>query len=70
MSVNQEVDEIIEHWLAMTVNRRRRASAKAGQTPNFDARQALFRACGVNLTRIDGIDVGTAMKIIAEISPT
>ncbi len=42
---------------------------RAKNAPNFDARTALFRACGVDLTRIDGIDVGTAMKIIAEIGP-
>jgi transposase len=42
---------------------------RAKNAPNFDARTALFRVCGVDLTRIDGIDVGTAMKIIAEIGP-
>ncbi len=33
----------------------------------FDLRRALYRACGVDLTRIDGIDVGTAMTMIAEV---
>jgi transposase len=37
--------------------------------PSFDARTYLYRLCGVDLTRIDGIDVTTAMKIIAEIGP-
>jgi transposase len=35
----------------------------------FDLRKALYRACGVDLTRIDGIDVGTALKMIAEVGP-
>lgn len=35
----------------------------------FDLRKALYRVCGVDLTRIDGIDVGTALKMIAEVGP-
>ena len=35
----------------------------------FDLRKALYRACGVDLTRIEGIDVGTALKMIAEVGP-
>ena len=35
----------------------------------FDLRAALFRTCGVDLTRIDGIDTGTALKVIAEVGP-
>ena len=33
----------------------------------FDLRRALFRACGVDLTRIDGIEVATALKVVAEV---
>jgi transposase len=33
----------------------------------FDLRRALHRACGVDLTRIDGIDVGTTLKVVAEV---
>jgi transposase len=32
-------------------------------------RTALFRVCGVDLTRIDAIDVSTAFKVIAEVGP-
>jgi transposase len=46
-----------------------RRKGQSKHAPNFDIRTALFRVCGVDLTRIDGIDVGTAMKIIAEIGP-
>jgi transposase len=45
---------------------------RRGRPPNlakFDLRRALFRACGVDLTRIDGIDIGTALKVIAEVGP-
>lgn len=35
----------------------------------FDLRTALYRTCGVDLTRIDGIDVGTALTMIAEVGP-
>jgi transposase len=35
----------------------------------FDLRKALYRTCGVDLTRIEGIDVGTALKMIAEVGP-
>lgn len=35
----------------------------------YDLRTALIRACGVDLTAIPGIDVGTALKIIAEVGP-
>ena len=35
----------------------------------FDLRTALYRICGVDLTRIDGVDVGTALKMIAEVGP-
>jgi transposase len=37
--------------------------------PRFDVRTGLFRACGVDLTRIDGIDTTTALKVLAETGP-
>ena len=35
--------------------------------PAYDLRTRLFKICGVDLTRIDGINVTTAMTVIAEI---
>ena len=35
--------------------------------PKFDVREHLFKICGVDLTRIDGIEVTTAMTVISEI---
>lgn len=46
-----------------------RRASRAKNAPGFDVRAHLFRACGVDLTRIDGIDVSTALKVIAEIGP-
>jgi transposase len=43
---------------------------RCGRKPNdlgFDACGPLFRALGVDLTQIDGIDVGTALVVLAEI---
>jgi transposase len=34
--------------------------------PKFDLRTQLFQMCGVDLTRIDGIDVTTALAVISE----
>jgi transposase len=43
---------------------KRRGRAK--NAPRFDVRTALFRACGVDVTRIDGIDTTTALKVVSE----
>jgi transposase len=34
--------------------------------PKFDLRAQLFKMCGVDLTRIDGIDVTTALAVVSE----
>ena len=39
---------------------------RARNAPKFDLRTALFKMCGVDLTRIDGIDVTTALAVISE----
>jgi transposase len=36
-------------------------------TLSFDGRQALMKWCGVDLTGVPGIDVGTALKILSEL---
>jgi transposase len=35
--------------------------------PKFDLRTQLFKMCGVDLTRIDGIDVTTALAVLSEV---
>ena len=39
---------------------------RARNAPKFDLRAQLFKMCGVDLTRIDGIDVTTALAVISE----
>ena len=38
---------------------------RARNAPKFDLRAQLFKMCGVDLTRIDGIDVTTALAVIS-----
>ena len=40
--------------------------SRARNAPKFDLRAQLFKMCGVDLTRIDGIDVTTALAVISE----
>jgi len=46
--------------------RKERLKKKKGNKPLFDLRIGLFRMTGTDLTRIDGIDVMTAMTILSE----
>jgi transposase len=46
--------------------RKERLKKKKGNKPQFDLRTGLFRMSGTDLTRIDGIDVMTAMTILSE----
>jgi transposase len=39
---------------------------KARNAPKFDLRTRLCQMCGVDLTRIDGIDVTTALMVVSE----
>ena len=41
--------------------------SKARNAPKFDLRTRLFKMCGVDLTRIDGIDVTTALVVMSEV---
>ncbi len=40
---------------------------RARNAPKFDLRTQLFEMCGVDLTRIDGIDVTTALVVVSEV---
>jgi hypothetical protein len=46
--------------------RKGRRKKKNGNKPRFELRTGLFRMTGTDLTRIDGIDVMTAMTILSE----
>jgi len=43
--------------------------SRARNAPKFDLRTQLFQLCGVDLTRIDGIDVTTALTVLSEVGP-
>jgi len=45
----------------------KRRGGQAKNAPRFDMRTHLFQLCGVDLTGIDGIDVTTAFKVLAEV---
>src|ERR1700745_515368 len=73
-----ECDRQLEKYLAHMENRsesaqlpeekrRGRLSKNKGNAPRFDLRRELFRMAGTDLTRIDGIDVMTAMTILSEV---
>lgn len=40
---------------------------RARNAPKFDLRTQLLRMCGVDLTRIDGVDVTTALAVVSEV---
>ena len=41
--------------------------SRSRNAPKFDLRVQLFQMCGVDLTRIDGVDVTTALAVVSEI---
>lgn len=45
---------------------KKKKGCRARNAPRFDLRTRLFKMCGVDLTRIDGIDVTTALAVISE----
>jgi transposase len=69
-------DRVIEEHLASMEDRSRdktlEPAAPRTQRKNevsFDLRGALFRMTGVDLTRIEGVQAHTALKVLAEIGP-
>lgn len=42
---------------------------RARNAPKFNLRELMFRTCGVDLTRIDGIDITTALTVVSEVGP-
>ena len=48
---------------------RGRRASNSKNAPQFDVRTYLFRLCGVDLTRINGINPATTLKVIVEVGP-
>ena len=44
----------------------RHGLAALGYRPLFDLRTQLFQGCGVDLTRIDSVDVTAALAVVSE----
>jgi len=57
--------QVLQRFTAEPAKGKKRSRAK--NAPKFDVRERLFKMCGVDLTRINGIDVSTAMTVISEV---
>jgi transposase len=57
--------QVLQRFSEQPAKGRRRSRAK--NAPQFDVRERLFKMCGVDLTRTNGIDVSTAMTVISEV---
>lgn len=55
-----------QHRSAQTPTRKRSRTYRRKNQPNFDLHGELIRICGVDLTKIDGIDAITAHTVITE----
>lgn len=62
----EEMLEALARFEPIATPKRSKASKSA---PKFDLHQALMRWCGVDLTRIDGLQVSTVLKVLAETGP-
>jgi transposase len=63
MQIEQQLQTLQVHE-GEPANGKKRGLAR--NAPKFDLRSQLFKMCGVDLTRIDGIDVTTALAVISE----
>ncbi len=66
-----DCDALMEQQM-VALHQHDRLPGKARKTshrnkPKFDLRTRLYQMCGVDLTRIDGIDVCTAMTVLSEV---
>ena len=59
--------EFCEYYSSPTDRRRRKKTKPAKNAPRFELRSELQRISGVDLTRIDGIDVMVAQTLISEV---
>jgi transposase len=62
--IEQQLQRLQVHEGEPTQGKKR---SRARNAPKFDLRTQLFKMCGVDLTRIDGIDITTALVVISEV---
>ena len=64
---DQEIEQQLQRLQAHDgVPAKGKKRGRARNAPKFDLRTQLFKMCGVDLTRIDGIDVTTALAVISQ----
>lgn len=63
-AIQEQLHALQVHDGAFAADRKR---GHARNAPKFDLREHMFRMCGVDLTRINGIDVTTALVVLSEI---
>ena len=61
--VDQQLRLLQSHDGLPATNGKRKGSRNA---PDFDLRARLFQMCGVDLTRIDGVNITTALAVVSE----
>ena len=61
--IEQQLQSLQTHEGAPAQGKKR---GRARNAPKFDLRTQLFKMCGVDLTRSDGIDVTTALAVVSE----
>jgi transposase len=68
LECEREIEQVMQrlHAFSGTPAKAAKKRGRAKNAPHFDVREHLFKICGVDLTRIDGIDVSTAMTIVSE----
>src|SRR4051794_16687319 len=66
-AIRAELDKLPDRAGGKTVATKPRRGGRKPNDLSFDACGPLFRAVGVDLTEVEGIDVGTALVILAEI---
>lgn len=64
----REIEQVMQqlHAYAGTPAKPAKKRGRAKNAPQFDVREHLFKMCGVDLTRVDGIDVSTALTVVSE----
>lgn len=68
LGVEGEIDRALQRVTQEPEKGKKRSMAKSGQ--EFEGREGLFRTCGLDRTRINGIDMRTAMTIAREVGTT
>lgn len=68
LECEREIEQVMQclHAFSGQPAKAAKKRGRAKNAPQFDVREHLFKICGVDLTRIDGIDVSTAMTVVSE----